>query len=160
MATHSFTRGNLGCLLFMQYKNKKKTPVQNNLKPQKELCGMERWVNGVVAPIQQPSDGDTITSWDTTLSPLPSALIRLSLPLSLSIWPSLLYKSTPDPRSTFQHLLINFMCIALPQKDNLLQTSSIVQETKVLCFYIQGKIACCLFLFECLYKLLERTDFV
>lgn len=42
MATHSFTRGNLGCLLFMQYKNNKKTPRQNNLKPQKELCGMEQ----------------------------------------------------------------------------------------------------------------------
>lgn len=36
-----------------------------------------------------------------------------------SIWPSVLYKSTPDPCSTFQRLLIDFMCTALPQKKTI-----------------------------------------
>lgn len=51
--------------------------------------------------------------------PLPSTLIRLS-----QYGHHCSIKSPPDPCCTFQHLLINFMCIALPRKDNLLQMSS------------------------------------
>lgn len=50
--------------------------------------------------------------------------------LSLSIWRSLLYKSTPDPCSTFQHLLIDFMCIVLPQKVKLYTVTDEQLESK------------------------------
>lgn len=63
-------------------------------------------------------------------------------------------KSTPDPRSTFQHLLINFMCVALPRthththakKDHPFQTSSYIPKFQsAFACMCKGTITRCLF---------------
>lgn len=81
------------------------------------------WVNSVVAPIWQPSGGGLQTPSPAGTQHWPPPPLPPNL--SDSIWPSVLYRSTPDPCSTFQHLLIGFMCTALPQKDNLLQMNKL-----------------------------------
>lgn len=96
-------RGTVRCCVFL-------SNTKTGENGWEEHCGMKQmgwWLNAVVTPIQQPSDGGLKT-------PLPDdQLIRLS------IWPSMLYKSTPDPYSTFQHPLIDFMCIALPPRQSV-----------------------------------------
>lgn len=44
------------------------------------------------------------------------------------------YKSTADPRGAFQHLLINFMCAALPQRQIIRsRRAAVFQNSKLLC---------------------------
>ena len=104
------------------------------------------WVNGAVAPIQQPSDGGLQTPspagtkhWPTS-SPHPD--------LSLSIWPSLHYKSTPDPCSAFQHFSNWFHVYSFSSKRQSVTDEQLDSKTvRQLCFWIWGKMTACLFVF-------------
>lgn len=95
---------------------------------------MQRWVNGAVAPIQLPSDADTITSWATRLSHFPPP------------WSDFHNMAIPAPEinsRSMQHIpapFNQFHVYSFASKTIICyRRAAIFQETKLLRSYISGK---------------------